>query len=125
MSGQADLDAMIARVRALDGFVKRAAPAVAHALEAEMHTQISAGTDPDGKAWQRTQDGQQPLRKAANDLRVVVIGAKVFAALKGHVARHNNGTARGGIARPVLPGRGLPTRYAQAIRSALTKEFEA
>ncbi len=119
--GLAQLDAHIARVESLPRVVKSAAPEVAEAVEAELLSQIGAGADPDGKAWKARADGGKPLATAGKYLTVVPMGTRIFARLSGHVARHHRGIARGGLARRVLPGRKLPTKMAEAVRTVLLK----
>lgn len=118
-NGLAQLDAHIARVESFPRVLKRAAPEVAEVVEAELLRQIAAGTTPDGQAWQAREDGGKPLATAGKSLAVVAIGTRVFARLRGHIARHHRGIARGSIQRQILPGSQLPTKMAQAVRKVL------
>jgi hypothetical protein len=100
---------MIARVENLPRVVvKRAAPDVAEVVEAELRRTIAAGTTSDGKAWAPREDGGKPLATAADSLVVVPVGTRILARLRGHVARHHRGIARGGIERPILPTKITP-----------------
>lgn len=121
--GFAALDQQVARLRELSELAKKSAPAAAEAVEAAFKAQIARGVDAEGKAWPKTQDGQQALRGAAKSLVVVHVGSTVFARLSKHVARHNNGTARGGIERAIFPKRGLPAHLAKAVRSEVSEQF--
>jgi hypothetical protein len=117
------MDALLDSLARVGGLVDDAAPAVAQGLARAIRQQVAAGTDPDGKPWPRTKDGDQALQDAAKNLRVVNVGATVFARLTQHVARHNNGTARGGVQRQILPASGVPAPYARAIKAALDRQF--
>lgn len=124
MSGAAALQEMIDRVRKLPGLVKEAAPDVAEAVEADLRRTAKAHTDPYGKAWKLTQDGREPLANAPSEITAAPIGTRIFVRLKGPSARHNNGRARGGIKREVLPDeRGIPPRMAEAIGGVVGDHF--
>lgn len=124
-NGFAALDAQIARLGELQELARAAAPACAEKLEEELHRQISAGVDPDGKPWEPRKDtGEQPLQGAAKALGVAAVGTTVFCRVRGPEARHSKGTARGGVVRRILPLSGLPARYAKAIKRGLTRQFE-
>lgn len=122
--GLTALNAHIAKVEGLPQAARRAAPAVAEALEAELRRTIAAGTTPDGVAWQRREDGGKPLGTAAKSLAVVAIGSRVFARLRGHVARHHRGIAKGGIERPILPMR-LTPRLGELVRREVLEQLQA
>ena len=117
--GLAQLDAHIARVESLPRVLVSAAPEVAEVVEAELLRQISAGTDPEGRAWKAREDGGRPLATAGKSLAVVAIGTRVFARLRGHIARHHLGTARGRVERQILPGKELPKAMSKAVGEVL------
>lgn len=121
--GMAALDAQIERIHELADLGKRSAPAAARAVEVAFHKQIAAGKDAEGKAWPKTQDGEPALQGAGKNLVVVAVGASVFARLTAWHARHNNGTAKGGVQRAIFPRQGLPRTFADAVRAEVTKEF--
>jgi hypothetical protein len=123
VTGDAGMAEILESLKALGKLTTDAAPAVSDALEGAIRRQITAGKDPDGKTWRPTKEGEQPLKTAAKALVVVPVGSVVFARLVGHIARHNNATARGGVERQVLPSGGVPPTYARAIRAALDKAF--
>lgn len=122
-SGDAALNGMIARLREVRGLTERAAPEVAATLRDGLGEQISAGVDPNGAAWQKTQEGAQPLKGAAGALAVTHFGSTVFARVSGPEARHNNGTARGRITRRILPTSGFAKGMSERIKSVLTREY--
>lgn len=126
MNSQAflELDAMIARLRELPKLATEAAPDVAASVEREIEAQISAGVDPNGRAWAPKKDGTgKPLRTAGKALAVVPLGSTIYARLRGHVARHHLGRARGGTVRQILPVDGIPPRIISAIRTVLAEHF--
>jgi hypothetical protein len=122
--GNAELEAMIAKIRSIPGLARRAAPDVADAVRAELVRTIEAGTTPAGVPWQpRQDDGGKPLAEAVKALRVAPIGTRIFCLVRGHIARHHLGRARGGIYRNVLPIKGIPAPMVKAIRGVLVEHF--
>lgn len=121
--GFAALDAHIGRLRALPGLARRAAPAVARALQDEVQHQIAAGVGPDGKPWPKRQDGGQPLATAGKALAVGAVGTRIVLRLRGHIARHHRGIAKGGVQRQILPTGAIPRAYAQVIQRVLAEHF--
>ena len=125
MTGAAELDAMIARLRALGSLTELAAPDVAEAIHAELQRTITAGTSPEGVPWQPTRDGRTPMRNALAAVRCAAVGTTIYVRLVGPEARHHKGRARGRIVRPVLPTTSkIPAAMAEAIRTALTWHFD-
>jgi hypothetical protein len=124
MSGDAELDAMIARIRKLPQLGRMAAPEVARAVEAEAERTIAAGTTPDGTPWAPKKSGEgQPLANAAKALGVVALGSTIFMKLNGPEARHHLGRVKGGTARQIIPTKDIPPPMAAAIREVLTRKF--
>lgn len=117
------LDAHIARLRELGNLAAKSAPEVAKEVERELRSQIAAGTGPDGAPWQPTKAGTTPLRGAARALRVRAIGTVIVATLEGHHALHDQGRARGGVRRKVLPSAKMPQPIASAVERVVTREF--
>lgn len=117
----AQLQSMIDRVAALGPqTVRRAAPKVARALEAELVAQIGRGEGPDGKPWPLTKDGARALQGAAGALTVRAFGPVVVARLSGPEARHHKGAARGRIRRRrILPTSKLSPVMARVVARAL------
>ena len=124
MADHSALDAHIARIRQLGNLAAKVAPAVAKEVELEIHSQIAAGTAPDGQPWQPTKAGTTPLRGAARALRVRAIGTVIVATLEGHHALHDQGRARGGVRRQVLPSAKMPHPIARAVERVVTREFK-
>jgi hypothetical protein len=125
-NGLAALDAHIERLRKLPDLVRSAAPEVAEAVEAELQKSIAAGTSADGKVWTPRKDGGQPLKTAGKSLAVVAVGTTVFGRLRGHVARHHRGIAKGGIQRRIFPSTGkLPPAMSKAIRDVFVRRFQS
>jgi hypothetical protein len=120
----AALDAQIAMVEGLGDLAASAAPDVADVVEKAFQRQIRAGTDAEGVAWQKTQEGKQPLETAGKALAVAPIGTRILCVLKGHIARHHRGTAKGGIVRAVFPERGIPGPMVTKIKAVLVDEFK-
>jgi hypothetical protein len=121
--GFAQLDGMIARLRALPGLAERAAPAVADAVREELQRTISAGTSADGETWAPKKDGGKPLQDAEAALTVVPVGKRIIIKLRGPEARHHRGWARGGVRRPIIPVNKIPAAMAHRIKKVLAAEF--
>jgi hypothetical protein len=120
----ASFNVMLERLRKLPELGTQAAPSVANAVRGQLERSIASGSTPDGKAWEKTKDGKQPLATAAKALAVVAVGATVFARLTGHIARHHLGRARGGVVRQILPTEEIPSEMAKAIKAVLVEEFK-
>ena len=124
-TGMDQLDAMIATIGRLPELARTAAPDVAEAVKVELERTIAAGTTPDGKPWERTEDGRQPLQHAASALRVAAVGTTIYVRLTGPEARHHLGRARGGKVRQVIPTTEIPARMGDEVRKVLVKHFGA
>lgn len=124
----AQLNAAIAAIRAT-GDPEAYAPVVADALRTELVAQLDAGKGPDGQKWKPIEEsatrvrGGQPLRGAAQALRVVAIGARVVASIGGQYYYHSIGKTRGNVARPILPTRKLNDAAIRAVKAAAVKRF--
>jgi hypothetical protein len=99
----ASLDALIRRLRELETFPERVAPAVAVKVKEILVQQIAAAQFPSGAAWPDTQDGRKALRNAAKALDVTAVGNVIVARLNGVEARHSVGAVRGHVQRQILP----------------------
>lgn len=125
----ADLDAMIATLRGLDGpDVERAIAArTAPLLDAAVKRTAAAGQDPDGKPWAPTKDGGAPLAHAADHITTAASGSIVRMTLTGPDVYHHFGATRGGIRRQVIPdaGAGIPQVAVAAITRAAREEIAA
>jgi hypothetical protein len=123
-AGFAALDAHIARLRALGSdFVRKSAPAIATAAEAETKTQLASGQSPSGKAWQPTKEGRRPLPNAGRTLTVRAIGTVILWKVTGHEALHNEGRAKGKVTRRMLPTGRLSAPVVAAIKRVLGERF--
>lgn len=126
MTGDAELDAMIARIRKVPALGRLAAPEVALVVEEEIKRTIAAGETPDGAAWApRKVDGGRALEHAAKAVHCAAIGSIVFVRLTGIEARHHAGRIRGRVKRQVIPTDSIPASMAARIRAAITKTFAA
>jgi hypothetical protein len=122
--GDAELERMIARIRAVPGIAKRAAPDAAEAVKEALARTMAAGTTPEGQAWApRKDDGGRALVGAEAALYVAPVGTRIYARLAGHVARHSRGIARGGVVRRMLPEKGIPPAIGAAIKRVLNDHF--
>jgi hypothetical protein len=113
----------IARLRDLPGLVTRIAPAVARAIEGEIVAQTKRGVGPDGKAWEKTEDGHVPLQHVEKDLSVRAVGSVVVVRLDGVYARHDVGAVKGGKRRQIIPSGALTEPISRAIDKVATAEF--
>lgn len=124
-SGFAELDAMIATVRAIPRLCVTAAPEVADAMRAELGRTIAAGTSPEGKRWDpRKRDRGQPLANALASVHVGAVGSTIYVRLTGPAARHHLGHARGGTVRQVIPVDRLSPELAAIVRDTLAQKFD-
>lgn len=122
--GDTQLEAMIARIRSLPQLAREAAPDAADVVREELERTIKAGTDATGDPWvPRKSDGGKPLSGADKAVFVAPIGSRVFVRVKGYIARHHLGRARGGVFRPVIPVKGIPPRMVAGIKRVLTSHF--
>lgn len=123
--GDAELQAMILRLRELPGIARRAAPDAADAVRAALERQIGAATDPTGSPWApQKEGGGKALTGAEKALAVAAHGSRIYCRLKGHIARHHHGRARGGTVRRILPTEGIPPNLARAVRETLVDHFQ-
>lgn len=120
---EVDLETRAARIRALAGMGKRALPVAAAAVADVIAGHVARGEGPDGKPWRRTAAGDVPLRNAAAAVTVRTVGSTIVQRVTGPEARHDTGTARGGIRRPILPVGALPVDQGAAIGRAVDDVF--
>ncbi len=123
-SAHAALQSMIDRLRKVQKIDTTAAPAVAEAVADDARRTIGAGIGPDGTPWAPLKaTGGRALVNAAEALTVKAIGSLVLMQLSGPEARHHRGFARGGVARQIIPTRGIPDPMIRAIRKVLAVQF--
>lgn len=116
------IDARIAKIHALGELPRAVGPKVAAAVERETLAQIARGTDPTGKPWPLTRDGERPLQHAGSALSVSFIGGAVVMSLEGPEALHGTGKARGHVLRRILPRGGLPAPLSRVISETIDAE---
>lgn len=121
--GYVAMQGMIDKLRELGRATEDIAADIAPELRAEIEANISSARAPDGTPWKPTQAGSAPLRNAGAALGVAAVGTKVLAVVQGVEARHNYGTVRGKIARPILPTSKLPPSIIDLIIRVATKRF--
>jgi hypothetical protein len=123
--GYAALDAMTRSLRELGPkLVEDAMPELGRALRSDVEATISAGTDPYGEPWPKTEDGELPLQGTKSAMRLLVQGTRITLSIDGYRARHNKGWAKGGVQRRILPRAGLlPPKTAERFRKILEKRF--
>lgn len=121
--GRAELDKQITRLNELGNLRTRSTPMVAEAAKQETKKTIEQAVSPSGLAWRKTKDGRTPLRNAAKNLSVKVIGSVVLMTLTGPEARHHLGAVKGKIQRRIIPTGELPAPFVKAIKRVVTGEF--
>lgn len=122
-AAMAEMQAMIDKIYALTDLGNKAAPSVAKVVRRDIEGTIARGLTSEGNPWKRTQDGDRPLKNAAQALRVASIGSVIYARIVGVEARHHKGRVKGGQKRSILPVKGVPPRMALAIKAALDAAF--
>ena len=129
MSGFAELDAMIAQLRSLDGPVVEQAIArgAAPLLDKAVKATARAGQAPDGKPWPTKKDGGAALEHAADHITTTASGAMVRMTLTGPTVFHHFGATRGGVRRQVIPDAGaeIPQVAIDAVTRAAREEIAA
>lgn len=124
MTGESELDAMIARLRDLPKLARTVAPDCARVVESEIKRTIAAGTDPYGLPWApKKQGGGKPLAGAAAVLGVAAVGSSIFVRLHGVEARHHMGRVRGRVTREIIPTRDIPPAMAAGMRRVISDAF--
>lgn len=103
--GVRQLDDMIRRVDLLGGMAERVAPRVGEVLRSEVNAAVAAQRSPGGSPWAPSKTGGRVLERAASKAQVSVDGSRVSVSLDGPEAMHNDGRARGGVRRQILPSR--------------------
>lgn len=91
------------RLRRIPEALEAARPKLVAVIKRHLTQANAAGLTPDGKPYQRTQDGHVPLRHGAKSLRVKAAGSLLIARVQGIEALHSLGEARGEIQRSMLP----------------------
>lgn len=119
------LDNLIARLRRSKDFVARAAPAAAAAVEGVLRATASAGTSPDGAAWEpRVRDGGRALPKAAGAITCKAVGTVLLAKLAFPYSLHDQGQGHA-VKRQIMPHGSAPPAVMDAIKRALIDAWRA
>jgi len=120
----AELDDMIARLRALGRAARTAVPEIARECKSIVAENIRAQRGPDGEAWPRAKDGAPVLEGAADALSAQGVNGAALLTLSGPEARHHLGIARGRVQRRILPTKGIPAPMAEAIKRVLLRRLD-
>jgi len=124
MTGEAELDAMIDRLRKLPDLARQCAPECARVVEAEIARTAAAGTDAYGKPWAPKKDGSgKPLAHAIDAVGVAAVGTSIVVRVTGVEARHHLGRVKGGTQRAIIPTKDIPQPMAAALRGVINKAF--
>lgn len=124
MTGESELDAMIARLRKLPNLAREVAPACERVVDAELRRTVVAGTDPYGKPWApKKQGGGKPLENASAAVHVAAVGTQIFVRVTGINARHHLGRIKGKVAREIIPTKDIPPLMAAGMRAEISKAF--
>lgn len=116
--GLRQLDGMIRRVDLLGGLAERVAPRVGDVLRREVEGAVAGQRSPNGSPWAPSKSGARVLERAAQKAVVSVDGSRVSVSLDGPEALHNDGRARGGVRRQILP-----TRTPSAVGDVVVDEW--
>lgn len=119
------LQEQIDRVRSLpDELGKSAAPLIAKEAKKIVEQDIAASRAPDGTPWPKTEDGHEPLKNAANAVKVSAVDSTIVFEVSGVEAKHHRGRVKGGKRRALIPARSIPQTLTLAIKRALSKTFQ-
>jgi hypothetical protein len=116
--GLRQLDGMIRRLDTLGGMADRVAPRVGEALRREAESASAGQRSPDGAPWPPKKTGGPALVNAGRKASTTIVGTTVTVSLEGPEALHNDGRARGGVRRRILP-----TRVPVAVSSIVVDEW--
>jgi hypothetical protein len=117
--GLADVTAQVEAIGEVTGYTSAAAASV----DAHLSATIAAGTDSNGKAWPKKQDGSLALRNAKAAVEVRAAGPNVIVELSGVEVFHHYG-AGDNPERAIIP-KELDEKLGQAIRRGAVEAFEA
>jgi hypothetical protein len=117
MSGDSELDDMIARIRLLEGGAEATAKAAAPLVEAAVKSTAAARTSPDGVAWPAKKDGSPALVNAAEAVKAEAVGSAVRLRLVGTPTGDQLAQAIQNAKRPILPVAG---RLGKPVTEALS-----
>lgn len=123
MSGHAELEAMIRKIRLIPELSRKTAPAAAESFDRELRAELAAGRSPDGEAWAPKKDGGRALANAgSNAITTAAIGTRILTKTRAHYWAHNRGTSKV-PQRKIIPTE-LTPKLADAIRRPLVEAFD-
>jgi hypothetical protein len=124
MTGDAELDRMIAKVRKIGEMPQDLALELSQVILADVKRTAAAGTTHEGKPWPSTKEGGQALVHSPDHLTARILGTVVQIVLTGVDVIHNRGTKRM-PRRRILPdaGAGLPARVAELAKKTAGAAF--
>lgn len=125
MSGNEQLNDMIAQVQALGGLPEDVAREAAPLVQEAARLTARAGQTPDGKAWPAKKDGGAPLVNAANAIKATADGKVITIRLSGPEVFHNSGVGKTTPKRKIIPEAGdpIPPVVAEALLLAANLAF--
>jgi hypothetical protein len=125
VDGDAQLDAIKERVRALAGLADATAAEAAPLVQAAARRTAAAGTTPDGRAWVAKKDGGRPLAGAANAIAASAAGPTIAITLEGVEVYHHHGVGKTTPERQIIPKPGdpIPVGIAEAIGKGAVLAF--
>jgi hypothetical protein len=118
------LDALADRLEAFDKIGVAIANDAVAGVELEARKTASAGTTPEGTAWQPNKDGSAPLEHASSAIRAVVSGttkAVITLVLSGVYVFHQRSKSRGKKGLPrreILQLDGVPPAIVDVIATS-------
>lgn len=120
------LDGLIRKLRQARGFLVKAAPAAAAAMQGALRATAAAGTAPDGSPWApRKRDGGRALAGAASAITVRPVGTVLLAKLRFPEVIHDAGNPPILPRRQIIPHGALPETVMQAIKDALIEAWRS
>lgn len=122
LSGLDTMEEWINNLRSIHGLVDAAAEELAPVVKQQLVENYAKGQNPYGDTWQATKQGTQPLKNAADNVRVKAIGNTIVVSIDGRYVFHNYGA--GSPKRTLLPEGGLPFKMGDAIRKGLVSMGE-
>lgn len=121
MSGDAELDAIIRKVKRIPTLVKEAAPDCAKAFGRAVNGELAQGHGPNGQAWPANKDGSAPLPNAAGAVETTASGTTLICRIKKPYTFHDKGN--GHVPRRQILPTGMFPSGSLAIRTVLTQHF--
>ena len=122
------LNKIVQEVQSLSGLPKATTKRVATKIGRLIDQQFDDGVDPYGEPWAPKADGSPSHLDDTGDMRASVDvsaqGTEVTASIDDPFPFHEAGTANM-PARPILPYKGTPPAWEDAVDEAVNEELEA